>query len=131
MLFKRTQIRGMCPSCHSPLVFIVPVWGMVIRWAFLLFNLYMLYTAADMGVHLWSVWHPANGEKVAAPSFVTLFGCLVLLAMWIPGAMAGGVLLYLSRPRLLKGLSDGKSTRDNSQPSFTDSSVRKEGYDDK
>lgn len=109
MLFKRTLSREICPSCHTPLIYVVSVWGMVVRWIFLLFNLYMLYIATDMGIHLWSVWHPANSEKVADPSLVTLFGCIVLLVMWIPGVMLGGILLYLSRPHLLKCSSSAKT----------------------
>lgn len=52
ILFKRTQIRGKCPECGTPLIFVVPVWGMVVRWIFLVFTLYLLYLAVGMGVHL-------------------------------------------------------------------------------
>ncbi|CAD6107515.1 Uncharacterised protein [Escherichia coli] len=100
ILFKRTQIRGKCPECGTPLIFVIPVWGIVVRWIFLAFTLYLLYLAAGMGVHLWDVWHPVSGEKTESPHLETFVGGLVILSLWVCGAIPAVILMYFSRARL-------------------------------
>lgn len=100
ILFKRTQIRGKCPECGTPLIFVIPVWGMVVRWIFLAFTLYLLYLAAGMGVHLWDVWHPVSGEKPEAPHLAAFVGVLVILSLWLSGAIPAVILMYFSRAHL-------------------------------
>ncbi|EBA6265856.1 hypothetical protein Q3Z59_004597 [Salmonella enterica] len=70
------------------------------RWIFLAFTLYLLYLAAGMGVHLWDVWHPVSGEKPEAPHLATFVGVLVILSLWLCGAIPVVILMYFSRARL-------------------------------
>lgn len=51
----------MCPECGHPLVYILLVPGMVIRWIFLAFTLYSLYLAAG-------VWGGGYPEYMASRS---------------------------------------------------------------
>ncbi|EBV5013390.1 hypothetical protein DO623_07285 [Salmonella enterica subsp. enterica serovar Montevideo] len=100
ILFKRTRIRGKCPKCGIPLIFVIPVWGMVVRWIFLAFTLYLLYLAAGMGMHLWNVGHPVGSEKTEAPHLEAFVGVLVILSLWLGGAIPAVILMYFSRARL-------------------------------
>ncbi|EDA2592073.1 hypothetical protein A3U77_23090 [Salmonella enterica subsp. enterica serovar Urbana] len=70
------------------------------RWIFLVFTLYLLYLAAGMGVHLWDVWRPVSGEKPEAPHLATFVGGLVILSLWLCGAIPAAILMYFTRARL-------------------------------
>lgn len=100
ILFKRTRSRGKCPECGTPLIFVVPVWGMMVRWIFLAFTLYLLYLAAGMGVHLWDVWHPVSGEKPDTPHLEAFVVGGGILSLWLGGAIPVVILMYFSRARL-------------------------------
>ncbi len=74
ILFKRTRGRGVCPECGHSLVYVLSVPGMVIRCICLAFTLYSLYLAAGVGV-------------------------VVILSIWLAGAILATILMYLTRAR--------------------------------
>lgn len=79
-------------------VYIIPVWGMVIRWIFLEFTLYSVYLATGMGVQVGNMWHPASGEKTESQFLTVFIRVMVILSIWLPGAIPASILCIFPGP---------------------------------
>ncbi|EBU8490554.1 hypothetical protein DLE97_23890 [Salmonella enterica subsp. enterica serovar Manhattan] len=80
-------------------MYILSVPGMVIRWIFLAFTLYSLYQAAGVGGHLWDIWAPVSSEKTETSHLAAFVGVVVILSIWLTGAISATVLMYFTWAR--------------------------------
>ena len=90
-----------CPSCGKQLK--KPrrsLFGKVIKWAFILFNLFMIYCLfAGVGGSSEVINHATSDAERAGAAIGTGLGLMAIASVWVIGDIIIGILVFLTRPK--------------------------------
>ena len=90
-----------CPSCGKQLK--KPrrsLFGKVIKWAFILFNLFMIYCLfAGLGGSGEVMNHATSDAERAGAAIGTGLGLMAIASLWVIGDIIIGILVFLTRPK--------------------------------
>ncbi|HAS0824742.1 TPA: hypothetical protein O8L21_004379 [Enterobacter cloacae] len=90
-----------CPSCGKQLK--KPrrsLFGKAIKWAFILFNLFMIYCLfAGLDGSGEVINHATSDAERAGAAIGTGLGLMAIASVWVIGDIIIGILVFLTRPK--------------------------------
>lgn len=90
-----------CPSCGKQLKKLRrSLFGMLIKWIFILFNIFMIYTLfKGIGGSGEIINHASSDAEKAGAALGAGLGLITLGTIWVIGDVIIGTIVFLTRPK--------------------------------